>query len=815
MYPRTRRSSDVPLVVAVITCLLCAGAAHALSVDIVIPETDPADVYQHARTPFVAIARDEKGGDVSDLATFTWSFPDAKEPVGGNPAIYRFEKTGKFTVSVTATVAQDAGSDQISVNVIEFVGTKWNPTEDNFIFRARSGTHTFTSTVCDGVELLVVPNASNPPVGWNWVYAAFEEKMGDSWIPIYGWYPQFVNDPQFGWCWRVSTGWSTELEKNAEVEWRVILALDDWEEPPNSINVPVYESWTPDNTVVKRGGEMPAVILHHSTDESHEIEWDISHYASGPIDPTFTVTVSIYDLSGSLVTTLVRGEEEEDEVKVGEDSVDWEEDLPETDGIYTYVIEAEHSDDPAPAYPCADHDKSSLLTVTVHDFYWIARDAVSEKLAVAVRYELSRAALEDSVDIDFYDDELNLLGSLSCDDESVGTHLSPAVTLDVPFESGLPVTPIYCVVHAVETAADGLGHRDQVPKPALPKGSSTLTAYTAPQPVAIRFRDADSDAIPLAQPLLVTDRQIGADPEWEPLSSRDDPAAYPRGRNVTIEARFNGFPSFTYKVDATSGSPLGGLGSASVAMDANGASGWVEFTAQNDTGSDVDVFTQQWQWRYGITTPGTACGASSHTIYVTLGEPLETPVYDKLLEFSCAWAQGQTTASGTYAAMWDRLDDLNATNYTYYTQPWYSFPDRLYTKDLLLFGQGRCGAWMRFWKDMAGAHGIDNPWCIFEAGAGYETFHVKNYGASGAPAQGVADPAQKYFEDHGVNSYGGRYYDPSYGLDFDSQTALENGEIARFSERTMGASYPDHVDPADSWWDWQVNDTGAQELTWP
>jgi len=44
MYPRTRRSSDVPLVVAVITCLLCAGAAHALSVDIVIPETDPADV---------------------------------------------------------------------------------------------------------------------------------------------------------------------------------------------------------------------------------------------------------------------------------------------------------------------------------------------------------------------------------------------------------------------------------------------------------------------------------------------------------------------------------------------------------------------------------------------------------------------------------------------------------------------------------------------------------------------------------------------------------------------------------------------------
>jgi len=44
MYATKCRSLDVPLVVAVVTCLLCAGAAHALSVDIVIPETDPADV---------------------------------------------------------------------------------------------------------------------------------------------------------------------------------------------------------------------------------------------------------------------------------------------------------------------------------------------------------------------------------------------------------------------------------------------------------------------------------------------------------------------------------------------------------------------------------------------------------------------------------------------------------------------------------------------------------------------------------------------------------------------------------------------------
>ncbi|MGD9495050.1 MAG: hypothetical protein AB7Y46_01945 [Armatimonadota bacterium] len=103
--------------------LAFAGAAHALSVDIVIPETDPAEVYQHARTPFVAVAYDEKGNDVSDLATFTWSFPDAKEPFVGNPSYYRFEKTGRFPVSVTATLDKDSGSDEVTVNVVELIGT--------------------------------------------------------------------------------------------------------------------------------------------------------------------------------------------------------------------------------------------------------------------------------------------------------------------------------------------------------------------------------------------------------------------------------------------------------------------------------------------------------------------------------------------------------------------------------------------------------------------------------------------------------------------------------------------------------------------
>ena len=70
--------------------------------------------------------------------------------------------------------------------------------------------------------------------------------------------------------------------------------------PSNTEIIEIERTWTPDNTVVKATG--PELILHHADDTSHTIEWDISHYAA--LNPTFTVTVCIYDLSGGLVATF-------------------------------------------------------------------------------------------------------------------------------------------------------------------------------------------------------------------------------------------------------------------------------------------------------------------------------------------------------------------------------------------------------------------------------------------------------------------------------------------------------------------------------
>jgi hypothetical protein len=74
------------------------------------------------RIRFLAVAWDEQGNDMSDRATFTWTFSDAKEPIVGNPVLHRFPELGKFLVAVTATLDSDSGCDQTTVIVIPYEG---------------------------------------------------------------------------------------------------------------------------------------------------------------------------------------------------------------------------------------------------------------------------------------------------------------------------------------------------------------------------------------------------------------------------------------------------------------------------------------------------------------------------------------------------------------------------------------------------------------------------------------------------------------------------------------------------------------------
>ncbi|MGD9497679.1 MAG: hypothetical protein AB7Y46_15365 [Armatimonadota bacterium] len=276
-------------------------------------------------------------------------------------------------------------------------------------------------------------------------------------MQVHGQIPEY----QYGVGWIATCGWSTELEKNAQVEWRVKLALDEvGAEPPNPLDLTLYDDWTPDNTVVKATGD--ALILHHAEDTSHEIAWNITHYTGGPINPTFTVTVSIYDLSGNLVETLVK-----QDVAVGADSINWHEDLPQQDGVYTYSIEAEHSDDPAPVYPCADHDKSGVLTVTNVSVQNVDFRSRYLTLACDVHYTLSRQAGYAKLIV--YGPDLT---TPKYEDATISLSAGQQ-QVHVEFRVGADKMGTYqFVVYAEENAQDGTQNRDGEPKPAVQGGAT-------------------------------------------------------------------------------------------------------------------------------------------------------------------------------------------------------------------------------------------------------------------------------------------------------------------------------------------------------
>ncbi|MGI5817531.1 MAG: hypothetical protein ACOX9R_05475 [Armatimonadota bacterium] len=323
---------------------------------------------------------------------------------------------------------------------------------EDFEFYARAGTHTFCSAVCDQVQLVVnqIPDHVMP---YEWYVVRFYRYEDGVW----------VQKQSGGLTWNAELGlhaiheWDTSVDPNESVQWRAELELDEvgmW--PPEIIVLNLYDTWTPDNTVVKAAG--PDLILHDAEDTSHTISWDLTHY---PGLNTFMVEVTIHDLAGNVVETITRMGED-----VGDGSVDWDENLPAASGIYTYRIVAEHDLDPPPIGACGDSDKSARLeitNVTVSDFEWTN---LPTKAQVTLDYELSRDAAECTLKI--YNHDLQVVETLPLN-ASLGSHTFAELEFEDP---GQIVGDYRFVISAKETADDGELNRDRLAKPALQKGAT-------------------------------------------------------------------------------------------------------------------------------------------------------------------------------------------------------------------------------------------------------------------------------------------------------------------------------------------------------
>jgi len=69
--------------------LSLSSAAHAISVDIIIPETDPVEVPAFKRLGFEAVCYDDTGKDVTADTSFIWEFGDESKPDRANPTVHR------------------------------------------------------------------------------------------------------------------------------------------------------------------------------------------------------------------------------------------------------------------------------------------------------------------------------------------------------------------------------------------------------------------------------------------------------------------------------------------------------------------------------------------------------------------------------------------------------------------------------------------------------------------------------------------------------------------------------------------------------
>ncbi len=201
--------------------------------------------------------------------------------------------------------------------------------------------------------------------------------------------------------------------------------------------------------------------------------------------------------------------------------------------------------------------------------------------------------------------------------------------------------------------------------------------------------------------------------------------------------------------------------------------------------NEIDYFESlsiAWQYSYDNGSTWVSAGSSTNQTYITLGDPTAT-TYHTVLHIGCKNADGKTDAAEIVASIWGEFTDLEVKraddNQTlvYYKTPFDSnCPYSV--SGLLSGGDGRCGAWARFLRDIIKCQGITAvlKQIFITPLQGYNptAMCVKNMNMASHPpedlpgiaGQGSGNPSASCFVDHDVVYYDNSIYDPSYGKQF-------------------------------------------------
>lgn len=235
-----------------------------------------------------------------------------------------------------------------------------------------------------------------------------------------------------------------------------------------------------------------------------------------------------------------------------------------------------------------------------------------------------------------------------------------------------------------------------------------------------------------------------------------------------------------------------------------------------------DPFEAEWEISFDDGSTWCAAGKSSNQLYSTWKAPAGgVTMFHTTIHLSCKNAKGQSAESSIFSGVWSEFTDRSVSKVgggqlTYYNN-WQNVNTT--TASLLANGDGQCGSWASLLLDMLKVHGIDHPneYVLVRhtssggffvknvtfaatgnsgiaaypylnlAGAGlvginsYTWVYAEVNDAAGIAGQGTANPAA-LFNNHQFITFGGKFYDPSYGTEAATLDDVDNNGIGGYFE---------------------------------
>ena len=189
-------------------------------------------------------------------------------------------------------------------------------------------------------------------------------------------------------------------------------------------------------------------------------------------------------------------------------------------------------------------------------------------------------------------------------------------------------------------------------------------------------------------------------PEYNFTAGRNNPAAYAKGNNISLNVKFKSQDASIEIIKATGA--FGGFAEKQVIFE-NGESDWISFSSNEIIPPRIEIHNIQLQWFYYNAAQGTweIIDETSHTIFALNKEPIEEVVWKKLAEWTTDWCEGLSDDDKELAdAILNGFVEDEVVRYG-------TFGDC--TAEILRTGDGMCAGMSCLFNDACATQGVTMP----------------------------------------------------------------------------------------------------------